>query len=158
MHAVSDIFGTVGSSAADDDWQLIVDADRLREAFQHLRDHFREHSSLIPYTYSTRCRIPPYNMVSTGSGTIHGFRIGGQIHSLVAGYNKCLLKRCILRSDGSAEYVEEQDVKGLKYIDTDDWGRITITRRKSASDVEKWINTVARKLKRAKGELVVDCA
>jgi hypothetical protein len=145
-----------GSEAPFD---YVASAERLREAFATIRRRVKATKREPDYIYLARARVMPgSDLEDDGSGAIYGFRIGGEIRGLDLGLNQCVLSHMRVRPDGTGEIVSQEDVRHLKYIETDDIGRITIRKRKAAGPVDKWIRKVLKKLQDMEGDVVVEMA
>lgn len=159
MDTVRDFLGAAGAQeSTESEWACVVDCNRLQASLRNLKTHFQEHSETIPYIYRTSFVNPYTSRRSDGSGAIHGFRIKGVICTLWAGYDKCILERRKRMPDGTGKVVSREDVRHLEYLDSDDWGRIHISKRRATSAVVKWINSISRKLKTIEGDVVVELA
>ena len=167
MQRVGDVFEMAGArpppGGDPNDPESLVEVTALRNALIVVRDRVRKSRGAEEYVYITSCWMPGEgregtDLLAEGAGTMSGFHIHGDLFAVVGGYNKCVLQRIGLKRDGTGEIVEERDVRHLKHIDTDDWGRITIKKRRAAGDVEKWINALLRKLKKLDGEILVEFA
>ncbi len=172
MEKVGDVFEAAGARPwpdEDDDWDCVVDVERLREALADFRTRVRKQNKEPAYVYmlSRRKRIvegegythPTY-------GGVGGFTINGDYHCLDCRYEKCQLTNLSALNRISAnrdEYranrdAHTEDVRHLSVIETENWGPIYITKKKAQSSVQKWVAKVLRKLKPMEGDVVVEFA
>ena len=167
MQRVGDVLEMAGArpppGGDPNDPECVVEVTKLRDALLSARGTLSRVQGARKHVYITSYCEPGLAeggnaLLSEGTGGVYGFHMQGNLYGLDAGYDRCVLERIELKPDGTGEVVEEEDVRHLKHIATDDLGRITIKRRRAASDVEKWINALLRKLKKLEGEVVVEFA
>jgi hypothetical protein len=103
----------------------------LLAAARALLADVRAQWELLPYRYATEVRMMGReDLKSSGSGGVHGFRIGGRIHSIDGGPGRCVLSEWDDGPGGRGVVVATRDVRREKRVETDDWGPIKISRRK----------------------------
>ncbi|MCA9252988.1 MAG: hypothetical protein R3E58_15090 [Phycisphaerae bacterium] len=162
MVNVGDVFEAAGARPwpdEDDDWDCVVDVERLREALADFRTKFREQQKEPAYVYLMSYRsLHGEGHTHPDYGGISGFRINGDPHFLRCGYEECTLIHSVIDADGKGRDVERRDVRHLSVIETDNWGPIYITKKKAQDSVQKWVAKVLRKLKPMEGDVVVEFA
>lgn len=166
MAQVNDVFIEAGArpvpGSDEGDGEYIVDCARLCGSLRAAGKQLSKEDDNAGYIYSFTHRIPTAKgfpaAVASGSGRFRGFRINGVIHALEAGHELCVLEQWEVNEAGKGRCVMRGDVRHLSYIDTDDFGRIEIKKRRAVGEVSKWINSVVRKLKKLEGDVVVELA
>ncbi|GJM26015.1 MAG: hypothetical protein DHS20C16_24300 [Phycisphaerae bacterium] len=161
MQIAGDVFEMAGATSLpgeDDDWDCIVEVERLRLSLSSLRKRAENNSADSLYVYETDFVDPKTNIRSRGGGRIGGIRIAGEIHRLKSGLDVCLLERLSIKPDGTGNVVAEIDLRGKAEIETDTYGVIKIRKKKAQSVVAKWVASTLRALKPMEGKVVVEFA
>jgi hypothetical protein len=130
MEKVGDVFEAAGSRPwpdEDDDWDCVVDVERLREALADFRTKFREQNKNPVHVYMLSFRksdVEGKGYTHPTYGGVGGFKIDGDPHFLRCGYEECTLIHMEVNQDGTGRDVEQRDVRHLSVIETDNWGPI----------------------------------
>lgn len=84
----------------------------------------------------------PGQISATSASGCGGMRIHGEIYAIEAGGDKCDLLKMTAKPDGKGEVVSIQDVRTLKWIDTDNMGRIEIRCRTRPSGLVRTLRAL----------------
>jgi hypothetical protein len=107
--------------------QRIALAGHLQSLLEALRDQ----ADLLCYSYSYRFASGPAAGRSGGGGT-SGFAVdgfSGHIDVRPSGY--CYVTLLEVAPTGRARVVQVIDLRGRRELQTDDWGKVTVSRRKA---------------------------
>jgi hypothetical protein len=96
-----------------------VDQELLVKSVNHLLTSIKGDSGILLYTYSIKYEIPRNSgQYSSGTGSVSGFEIDGELYSIEAGLDKCELSKLKQDSDGMWRNYEPKDVRNEKTIIT----------------------------------------
>jgi hypothetical protein len=123
---VRGVQGIFALFSAEPGEQKQVRREVLLQAAKDLLARVEADFDRLQYTYSRRDE----RFGSSGSGMIGGIRIGGKLYSLEGGPGTCLLEEIGIDASGQGQVVKAIDVRSEKVIETENFGRITITKRK----------------------------
>ncbi|MCA9099672.1 MAG: hypothetical protein KDA63_00890 [Planctomycetales bacterium] len=105
--------------------------DELLAQARQLHAYLSENREVLSYRYSLSVRVMGRDdMLTEGSGTVSGFTMDGCHCSISGGNGECYVNRYELNEDGTSRIVERIDVRQQKRISTDNWGDISISRRR----------------------------
>jgi hypothetical protein len=143
-----------------DDFGKTTQIDRitLLKSATHLVESIKTNPKILPYIYSSKEEISRGSgMYSSGTGIISGFRIGGILHCLEVGLEKCELRKRRQNESGKWEEYEPQDVRNLKVIKIDDdnfFGDITIYRKRKPTKLLRNLEQLRSFLSKSKVEII----
>jgi hypothetical protein len=126
--------------------EVCVPLSDLNSAIEQIDGLLRDQPDLLPYTYQTAHEMS-FNDGQTvrfgfSTGGIGGIRLPGDEdhwYFIRAGLNECRLEKMGMQPDGTVRVVEERDLRGERELQTANFGRIQIRRRRAKSTLRKGV-------------------
>lgn len=126
-----------------DDFGEIKEINRheILKAIEITLNSMKQNKNILPYNYITKSEISRGSGIySGGGGIISGFKIKGEIYSLEAGLDKCILTKRKQVGDKKWCDCEPKDVRNIKIIKTDKdcfFGDIQIKKKRKPTKLIK---------------------
>jgi len=110
-----------------------------------------ERSNIASYSYPFMCKIAENWPPSLSTGGLSGIVIKSENYRLHSGVDRCVLTK-VEWDNGHASEVASYDVRDKEYIDTDNFGRITIKKKKKPFTIVKKLKELSKWLESTSGE------
>jgi hypothetical protein len=128
-----------------------VEGARLLAAAKELLSKIEADLARLQYSYSYRDEV----LGGGGTGMTGGIRINGKIYSLKGGNGICPLEEIGIDASGRGYVAKAIDVRGEKVIETENLGRITITKRKKPLTIHRQLADLITFLEQQPDEYIV---
>ncbi len=117
-----------------------VSRARLLQATDTLLGRLEKNADSLPFVYTYKIAEGPAKDDRPGTGMVSGFRMNGDknyFYTINSGLGFCYLLKSEATKDGMVRDVEKIDLRAQTSLQTDDWGKIKIYKKKKKLGLER---------------------